>query len=136
VYASATPVASTPYVIEGWAKPVRMKSDGDVSPIIRWAASHPINKIVGSANITHQVVQGYAGPTAANERDLDGRIIIARAKLIYGEVEGALEIYQGASAEYEDLLTELQSVALPGQDSDWMAQGDQFDSISPFVCSP
>lgn len=42
-------------------------------------------------------------------------IIIARAKIYYGENEDAPEILSGALAEFEDLLDKLESDQLPGQ---------------------
>lgn len=132
LYISTSATTTLNYNIEGYAKPYRMRSDGDVSPIVRFLASHPINKILIAANLANQVVQAYAGPTALTEQDVDGRIIIARAKMIYAEVEGALEVMQGAMAEYEDILKELQSIGLLGQESDWQAQADIPETIDPF----
>lgn len=133
VYISNVPTQALPYSIEGYAMPYRMQSDGSVSPIVRFNASHTMNKILPSANEALAVVQAYQGPTAANERDYDGRIIVCRAKMIYAEVEGALEIMQGSMAEYEDCLKELQSTALPGQEDDWAAQSDLAQNIDPFL---
>jgi len=42
-------------------------------------------------------------------------IIIARAKIYYGENEDAPEILSGALAEFEDLMDKLESDQLPGQ---------------------
>ena len=42
-------------------------------------------------------------------------IIIARAKIYYGENEDAPEVLSGALAEFEDLLDKLESDQLPGQ---------------------
>lgn len=133
IYIAGVPNQALTYNIEGWAKPYRMKSDGDVSPIIRWLASHPMNKIVASANVQAQVVQAYNGPTAANERDEDGRIIIMRAAMIYSTVEGAMEVMQGATAEYESIMMELTSNALPGQQEDLSSENDIPQTIDPFL---
>ena len=43
------------------------------------------------------------------------RIIIARAKMFYGEIEGAGVILESAQIEYDDLLDKLESKYLPGQ---------------------
>ena len=42
-------------------------------------------------------------------------IIIARAKIYYGENEDAPEILNGALASFEDLMDKLESDQLPGQ---------------------
>lgn len=43
------------------------------------------------------------------------RIIVARAKLFYGEFHSAAEIISGASAEYDDLLDKLEAKYLANQ---------------------
>ena len=43
------------------------------------------------------------------------RIIIARAKIYYGENEDAPEVLTGSLAEFEDLLDKLEADQLPGQ---------------------
>jgi hypothetical protein len=42
-------------------------------------------------------------------------MIIARAKIYYGENEDAPEILSGALASFEDLLDKLEADQLPGQ---------------------
>lgn len=133
IYVSGVPNQALPYQIEGWAKPYRMKSDGDVSPIVRWLSTHPMNKILIAANQNDRVVQAYAGASASGERDTDARIIIVRAAMIYATVEGAMEVMQGAMAEYEDTLKELESMALPGNEADWASESDTPQDISPFL---
>jgi hypothetical protein len=132
IYLSNPVSGATPYQIEGFAQAYRMKSDADVSPIVRYMSSHPMNKILASANLGDQVVMSYQSASAANERDYDGRIIICRAKMIYAEAEGAMEVMQGSMAEYEDCLKEMQSIALPGQEGDWASQDDIPQQIDPF----
>lgn len=115
---------STTVRYEGWAKPYRMKSDGDVSPIVRAMASHPIGTSLQSPATAAHVVQGYSTSSANNVRDMTGRIIIVRAKIIYAEAEGAMEVMQGSLAEYEELIGQLQAQFLPGQDDDLSSETD------------
>lgn len=129
VYLSAAAPSAVTYTLEGWAKPYRMKSDGHVSPIILYDASHPINKVLATSAASDAVQQSYSTASAVNEQDTDGRIIIVRALMIYAAAEGAQEIMQAAAAEYQDLLGELQSTALPGQESDRLSQTDTDDVI-------
>lgn len=42
------------------------------------------------------------------------RLVLVRAKIIFAERENAPEIMQGATAEYDDLMTRLESRYLPG----------------------
>jgi hypothetical protein len=120
---SKTVTANLQFRMEGWAQPYRMKTDADVSPIVRWLATNPLGSSFTSPGTGNTVVRPY-GKASANEiRDQSGRIITMRAAMIYATVEGAMEVMQGAMAEYEDMLMRLVSIALPGQESD-MASSD------------
>lgn len=110
--------AAIPYRFECWALPYRLSSDGDVSPICRYLATNPLNPRIAANPGANAVVQPYGANKATAIRDQSGRIIIMRAAMIYATVEGAMEVMQGSSAEYEDLLLRLASRALPGQESD------------------
>ena len=52
------------------------------------------------------------------------RIIVARAKTMWGEREEAPEILVASSAEYADLLDKLESQSLPGQGSRRFSSAD------------
>jgi len=52
------------------------------------------------------------------------RIIILRAKLFYAAQEDAPEIRQDTLAEYQDLLSQLTSAELPGQQNRMMSEGE------------
>lgn len=125
----------TPYIIEGWAMPYRLRSDGETSPIVRFLSTNPLGIQISAQNAiegTGPVVKPYAAGSAQNIRDMAGRIIITRAKMIYAEAEGAQEIMQGAMAEYQECLMQLQSVAMPGQEDDWASQASSDQQIDPF----
>lgn len=118
-----------PYRFECWAMPYRLSSDGDVSPICRYLATNPLNPRIAANPGANAVVQPYGQSRATAIRDQSGRIIIMRAAMIYASVEGAMEIMQGASAEYEDLLLRLASKALPGQESDMSSEASGNNTI-------
>lgn len=59
------------------------------------------------------------------------RIIICRAKMWYAEREDAPEVMAGAAAEYEDRLSRLSSIALPGRSGAYMGSNeDHFLEVS------
>lgn len=120
--------ANIPYRYECWAQPYRLSSDGDVSPICRYLATNPLNPRIAANPGANAVVQPYGQAHATAIRDQSGRIIIMRAAMIYATVEGAMEVMQGSSAEYEDLLLRLASKALPGQEAD-MASSDNGQAV-------
>jgi hypothetical protein len=127
LYLSSTLVDATPYTIEGWAKPYRMKSNGDTSPIVRGMASHSASAIAAHSNPS--VIIGSSSSSLDNNRDIDGRPIIVRAKIIYAEAEGAIEVMQGALSEWEEIVGQLQAMFLPGQDDDLSSETDNFKQI-------
>jgi hypothetical protein len=129
-------VDNTHYQYECWARPTRMRADGDISPIVLAVSAAnnfgsnlipPYALLEPSTNLTPtgqaQVVT--SSPSRVNNFSKESaRIIICRAKVIYAEVEGAVEIMQGALAEYQDLLEELRASQLPGMRHDRVSETD------------
>jgi len=134
---------NTPYQFEGWARPQRMMNDGDQSPLVlvtslnttgknqvppyilpQPSQSSPLTGIFG----THaQVIGSLASKTGTRRESC--RIIIVRAKILWAEAEGAIEIMQGSLAEYQDLLEELRADQLPGMEHDRVSQNDVFMTV-------
>ncbi len=134
-------VASTnnlPYQYEFYIRPQRMQADGDVSPLVLAVTNNNqgvygvLDQSVPPQKISNPSTGGITAYPAllpyprgnSPLRYESCRIVIARAKIIWAEVEGATEIMQGALAEYQDLLEELRADQLPGMRTDRMSQDD------------
>lgn len=132
-HASATGLG---YQYDGWIRPRRMNYDGDVSPLIELLVTVSGNQLPHTQATTPTTAGplspagSISNPVGSNStptsqvRYESCRIIIARAKVIWAEVEGATEIMQGALAEYQDLLEELRADQLPGMRTDRMSESD------------
>lgn len=131
---------ATPYQYECWAKPKRMRSDADLSPVVVALASSSRQ----STNFTtpHRIPQpsGALTPTPAGviatypSRGGEAigescRLIIVRAKAIWAEVEGATEIMQGCMAEYQDLLEAFRADQLPHMEHDRVSTTDVYLTV-------
>lgn len=136
--------SAVPYQYEGWIRPQRLRSDGDISPIVLAVANNNPNPGLAAHNPLQDAIppQTIANPSGiltpssnfsansaytkatADARYESARIIIVRTKIIWAEVEGATEIMQGALAEYQDLLEELRADQLPSMRTDRMSEDD------------
>lgn len=59
------------------------------------------------------------------------RVIVARAKTMWGEREEAPEILLASSAEYQDLLDKLETQSLPGQRWRRFSESDTIETVVP-----
>lgn len=124
--------AATNYRYECWARPFRLLSDGDISPLVRAVMINDTYQNIvppqlisnPSGALTLNQLKIGAGTTTAPVRNESCRIVIVRAKVIWAEVEGATEVMQGALAEYQDLLEELRADQLPGMEHDRVSEND------------
>ncbi len=134
---------NTPYQYECWARPTRMRIDGDISPIVLVTSAAnqygknliPPYAMLEPSSSNPLTPTGQAQVVTPGPARLDtfskesARIIIVRAKVIYAEVEGATEIMQGALAEYQDLLEELRASQLPGMRHDRVSESDLYLTV-------
>lgn len=103
---SHLPLTAQATRLEGWMRPLRLRVDGDFSPL----STIPVTTTTG---LEYE------------------RIIIVRAKVLWAEAEGDQDVMQGALAEYQDLLEELRSLCLPSMEGDRSSQGDIQLAVSP-----
>jgi hypothetical protein len=133
IIVSTLMASATPYRYECWGRPMRLKDDGDVSPLTLVVALNDSGANMVPPRLQNQPYPSNDGivptkgvlPTPTAPQRLEScRIIIARAQVLYATAEGATEIMQAALAEYQDLLEELRADQLPGMEHDRVSEND------------
>lgn len=132
---STTMVADQQFQYECWARPKRLISDGDVSQLVLIATNSGTTSNIVSPLVLNQpsisqsltpigtTIIANGAPTGEPVRE-SCRIVTVRAKIIYAEIEGSVDIMQAALAEYQDLLEELRANWLPSMESDRASESD------------